>query len=165
MSASLCEKYKMNIISYSELKEIWPLGVKKDERSSNLGSRFSLGIRVSARVTRVQAWKSVVSDMSWGIWWKICFVSRKVIASLIDGPLTSAKNYGRPNSSESEKLIRNKTILSLSALRIGLWFLSSSFWPHLTLVLLVWPFTFMIQPVTKCILIQIILVDEIDDHR
>ena len=111
------------------------------------------------------SWKSVVSDMSWEIWWKICFVSRKVIASLIDGPLTSAKNYGRPNSSESEKLIRNKTILSLSALRIGLWFLSSSFWPHLTLVLLVWPFTFMIQPVTKCILIQIILVDEIDDHR
>lgn len=35
------------------------------------------------------------------------YVRWKVIASLIDVPLTSAKNYGRPNSSQSEKLIRN----------------------------------------------------------
>ena len=78
------------------------------------------------------SWKTV-SNMCWGIWWKICFFS-KVIASLIDGPLTSAKNYGRPNSSESEKLIRNKTILSLWALRVGLGFFIKfcPFWPHLT---------------------------------
>ena len=72
----------------------------------------------------------------------LCCVS-KVIASLIDGPLTSAKNYGRPNSSQSEKLIRNKTILSLWALFSGLVCVFSEFcpcWPQLTLVMVNWTF-------------------------
>ena len=119
---SLCEKYKMNFIAYSQLKKRWKV-IKLEYNSLRLWvlkieSEGPVFDRVSARVTRVHAWKGLI-DMSWGIWWKICFVS-KVIASLIDGPLTSAKNYGRPNSSQSEKLIRNKTILSLWAQFSGL---------------------------------------------
>ena len=118
---SLCEKYKMNFIAYSQSKKRWKI-IKLEYNSLRL---WVLNWVWGTSFWQSLCWNDQSSCLEESYWHelrnmvKICFVS-KVIASLIDGPLTSAKNYGRPNSSQSEKLIRNKTILSLWALFSGL---------------------------------------------